>query len=122
MTSFHVLTYRSTFCLKKRMPFNGCILLPCTDKLQSFFFFSDYSTVSMYSLCNGNVIKCFLKKKTEKKKEEERKEGRWKVDNFVCSLSLSYGFGVSPTREISLLLESCLSLMRFGRKTHLLHD
>lgn len=71
----------------------------------------------MYYTCDGNIIKnVFLKKYFKKRTRREGKYGGRKGDDFVCSLSLSYGFGLPPTGEIALILGSCWGLMRSRRK------
>lgn len=115
-TSFHVNTYRYTLILKTKayLPFNSCILLPWTDILKSFF--PDSSTMIMYYLYDGNIIKRFLET-TENKRGT--KEGTWEEILFV-HIPVDWG---------PLLLGGYLWFWRAFRawlgpdeKSHLFHD
>ena len=57
-----------------------------------------------------------MKKIEKKRTRREGKDGGRKGDDFVCSLSLSYGFGLPTTGEIALVLGGHWGLMRSRRK------
>ena len=114
-TLFHVRTYGPTLSFKKTHAFQQLQVIIMCRYTQIFVFWLLYNKYVLHMQWKYNK-KCFLEKILKKRTRRGGKDGGRKGDDFVCSLSLSYGFGLPSTGEIALILGSHWGLTRSTRK------